>query len=164
MDILLILLILFITFVFTVYTFIDVLWDLLFRNTEDETLKVHKVPEGRGWYFQGKSICGQVSQTFGPDEERPNPLRGRNDYHFAFEVTTQEGQTSTEWLWSNELEPGNMEAYSGRSGALYIRVTPNQAEDVIRDQDAMILTLEQELKEHYDSSTNKTKILYDSVH
>jgi hypothetical protein len=147
-----------------VFIFIESIWNLLFRNSDKMTLKERTVPEGRAVYFVGYTIVGQVSKILGPTRKRPNPKTQDDDYYFGYTTTSSEGDESVEWLWSNELKPIGMENYAGRQGSTWKRIKPDPSEELLRDKEAQIFSLKHELKEMYEITDNRNKMLFDSVH
>jgi hypothetical protein len=149
---------------FWLYIFIDYLWNMLFRSAEKETLKERKVPEGRAVYWIGHEVIGQIAKILGPTRERPNPRKGKSDKYFGFLVVSSEGDESVEWVWSNEVDLANMEGYAGRPGMTWMRINPDPADELLRDKEAQIFALKHELKEMYEITENRNKMLFDAVH
>ena len=153
-----------IAIVFWVIIWQEQIWNMLFRNNDKATLKERVVPEGRAIYFIGRTIVGQVSKILGPVDKRPNPKTQDDDFYFGYVINTSEGDESVEWLWSNELKPIGLENYAGRQGSTWKRVNPDPSEELLRDKEAQIFALKHELKEMYEITENRNKIIFDSVH
>jgi len=149
---------------FWVYIFHEQIWNLLFRNADNATLKERVVPEGRAIYFIGNTIVGQVSKILGPTRKRPNPATQDDDFYFGYVISSSEGDESVEWLWSNELKPLGMENYAGRQGSTWKRVKPNPTEELLRDKDAQVFALKHELVQMYEITENRNKMIFDAVH
>lgn len=144
--------------------FIDVIWEMLFRNQDQQTLRVQTVPEGRAVYWSGFLIIGQVSQILGPTRVRLNPRTNRYEKYFGFVVQTQDGQSNEEWVWSNEVDEANMEVFAGRPGMTFVRVPDDPTDEVIRDKEAAIFALKHELAQMYEITENRNKMIFDAVH